>query len=189
MDTRLVEYRMPEVEILRDQTKLLLESAESMIVDCQEMFEIAADELRAVKKLAKEIEEQRKEAVAPLNEAVKAINALPKPAQEILAKAESIFKSKMAEFSDAQRQIAATVVDKETGVEVILAGSTEKPQADGISTRTVWNFSITDPSLIPREYMLVDEKKIAAVVRAMKGDTAIPGVTVYADTQIAARAA
>jgi hypothetical protein len=44
-----------------------------------------------------------------------------------------------------------------------------------------------DPALVPREYLCVDDKKIAAVVRAMKGDTRIAGIEVYPDTIAASR--
>lgn len=65
----------------------------------------------------------------------------------------------------------------------------EQPKVAGIVTREVWKFEVTDPALVPREYLSVDEKKIGAVVRGLKGDAKIPGVRIYADTQIAAGAA
>lgn len=53
------------------------------------------------------------------------------------------------------------------------------PRVEGISKRQNWKFTITDAALIPREYLTVDEKKIGAVVRAMKDQTKIPGVQAY----------
>lgn len=65
----------------------------------------------------------------------------------------------------------------------------ETPRVSGVSTREVWKFEITDPSLIPRQYLEVDEAKIRRVVQAMKNDANIPGVRVYAERQLAAGAA
>jgi prophage DNA circulation protein len=62
----------------------------------------------------------------------------------------------------------------------------EAPKVAGITTREVWKFEVTDPSLVPREYLSVDETKIRRVVQALKGDMQIPGVRIYSDTQIAA---
>lgn len=59
----------------------------------------------------------------------------------------------------------------------------------GVSTRQDWDFEITDEDAIPREFLVVDEKKIRAYVKAMKSDAKIPGVRVFAKDVIAARAA
>lgn len=63
---------------------------------------------------------------------------------------------------------------------------TEAPKVQGMSTRDVWKWEITDPALVPREYLVVDEVKIGKVVRALKGDTTIPGVRVWAEQTLAA---
>ena len=61
---------------------------------------------------------------------------------------------------------------------VILPSSTPKT---GVSFREVWKFRVTDEKLIPRQYMMPDEKKIGGVVRAMKDGTQIPGIEVYSE--------
>ncbi len=65
----------------------------------------------------------------------------------------------------------------------------EPPKVAGIVMREAWKFEVTDPALVPREYLSVDEKKIRAVVQALKGDAKIPGVRVYSEQQVAAGAA
>lgn len=55
----------------------------------------------------------------------------------------------------------------------------EVPKTAGVSGAVIWKFKIDDESRIPREYLMVDEKKLGAVVRAMKDKTRIPGVSVY----------
>lgn len=63
------------------------------------------------------------------------------------------------------------------------------PKVSGISERKVWKFEVTDPSKVPDEYKTVDERKIGGVVRALKGDTNIPGVRVWEESSLAARSA
>jgi hypothetical protein len=53
-----------------------------------------------------------------------------------------------------------------------------RPQAAGVSFRDEWDFEITNPALIPREYLLVDTVKLRGVVRALKQATHIPGIRV-----------
>jgi hypothetical protein len=68
---------------------------------------------------------------------------------------------------------------------VILPETT--PKVEGISGRQVWKFRIINPALIPREYLIPDERKIGQIVRAMKGETRIPGVEAYAEESVAVR--
>jgi len=75
---------------------------------------------------------------------------------------------------------AAEVVRAEPVVApVVVLAPVEKPA--GIATQSVWRFKIVDDMAIPREYLEISEKKIGAVVRALKGATNIPGVQVFED--------
>jgi hypothetical protein len=56
-------------------------------------------------------------------------------------------------------------------------------------TRTIYfeyGVEITDIDAIPLEYMKIDYRKIGGVVRALREQTKIPGVKVYAENNIAA---
>jgi hypothetical protein len=55
------------------------------------------------------------------------------------------------------------------------------PKIEGVVYREVWKFQITDPDLIPRQYLTPDEKAIGGVVRSLKEQTNIPGVRVYSE--------
>lgn len=61
------------------------------------------------------------------------------------------------------------------------------PQVSGIAMREVWRFEVTDPALLPREFLIVDERKLRAHVELHKGATSIPGVRVFSEKQIASR--
>ena len=62
---------------------------------------------------------------------------------------------------------------------VILPKAT--PKVEGMVYREVWKFEITDAGLIPRQFMMPDEKAIGGTVRALKGQANIPGVRVYSE--------
>ena len=57
----------------------------------------------------------------------------------------------------------------------------------GVSLREDWKFQVVDAALVPREYLIVDEKKVGAVVRASKGQQQIPGIRVWAEAGITKR--
>lgn len=63
----------------------------------------------------------------------------------------------------------------------------DNTKIENVSYRESWQYEITDPRAIPREYLMVDTKKIGQVVRAMKGETNIPGIKVFCTTTTAVR--
>jgi murein DD-endopeptidase MepM/ murein hydrolase activator NlpD len=63
--------------------------------------------------------------------------------------------------------------------------TTVKGAIGGYTARMVWKFTITDPTLVPRAYMVVDETRIRTAVNAGVRD--IPGVDVYSEEQISGR--
>ena len=63
----------------------------------------------------------------------------------------------------------------------------EAPVTEDIQKRTTWHFEITDEAAIPREYLMINEKKIGQVVRAMKDQTRIPGIRAYPKRSVSTR--
>lgn len=59
-------------------------------------------------------------------------------------------------------------------------------QVKGVRTTQVWKFRITDANKIPREYLVVNESAIKAVVSRTNGKIQIPGVETYPEEQVAA---
>jgi hypothetical protein len=61
------------------------------------------------------------------------------------------------------------------------------PKVEGASLTTPYTYDILNEDLIAREFMMVDRKKIAALVRAMKKDAQAilgPGILVRPDTSL-----
>lgn len=94
------------------------------------------------------------------------------------------------ESAAAAAQAHAVVLAAEAEVVEHLAPAVvEQPtKLAGIATRQDWYFEIVDEAAIPREFLVVDEKKVRAYVKAMKSDAKIPGVRVFAKDVISARA-
>lgn len=64
-----------------------------------------------------------------------------------------------------------------------------QPKMEGLSEREFWTFEVVNPDWIPKEYLIVDEKKISGVVKALKDKAQIPGVRVYCEKRLAVRTA
>jgi hypothetical protein len=54
------------------------------------------------------------------------------------------------------------------------------PKVSGIQLRERWLFEVTDPELVPREFLTVDERLIRAEVNAKEHLAKIPGVRIWA---------
>lgn len=82
----------------------MLKAAQFYVIDCPEMYEAAAADLKSVKAKYKEIEAKRTEIVKPLNEAVKAVNNLFRAPLEFLTEAETTLKQRLIGYDQEQER-------------------------------------------------------------------------------------
>lgn len=86
-----------------------------------------------------------------------------------------------------EERVVAKVANLEASAMSVVAPiiQTETPKVTGLARKVVWKYRIKDASKLPREFTMPDEKKIAGVVRALKGDTKIDGVEVWNEPDVA----
>lgn len=65
--------------------------------------------------------------------------------------------------------------------ELITAPVIVSEKIDGVQFAENWTYRVIDEAMIPREYLIIDTKKINAIVKATKGSLIIPGLEIYAD--------
>jgi hypothetical protein len=109
-------------------------------------------------------------------------------AEEIARKEREELDRKAAEAEAKGRHGRAEVL-RERAEAVVAAPPppSEAPKAAGLANRVVWKFEIVDRSVIPDEFYVIDEKRIADRVKSLKGDTNIPGVRVWNEADFSAR--
>lgn len=123
-----------------------------------------------------EIEKKRQEEAARLRKEAEA-----KAEAERLAKAES--QMDKGDLKGCEQTLSAAPV-----MVVINPETKETPKVAGMTFRDDWKFEIENETLIPREYLMVDESKIRKVVKALGKATSIPGVRVWAEKNVVAGA-
>jgi tetratricopeptide (TPR) repeat protein len=84
-----------------------------------------------------------------------------------------------------EKEEAAAILDEKPQVAPIIVPKSV-PKVSGVSTQELWDFEITNESLIPRQYLTPDIKAIGKVVDGLKSKTNIPGVRVFSTTIIKA---
>jgi colicin import membrane protein len=102
----LATLAAPDADQITSRARAALTMVESMTIDSAETYELAADELKAIKTRSKSLEDQRTSITGPINQALKAVNDLFRGPADYLNKAESIIKSKMITYSEEQKRIA-----------------------------------------------------------------------------------
>ena len=197
--------------VLKFQVNELKAQMDAVVIKDQAEYDAACEWLKAVKKKAKEVEAFYEPDKKHYYGIYKEIMAKTKSLTDILSVCEKGVKSKIKDYADAERKKKEEAQKKEEEARAKAAENAKEDDPDGIAYKdpmagliapsatpskkvgentagvvlaTVWKWKISDESAIPREYFLLDESKINGVVRAMKGDTKIPGIEVYEDTQV-----
>lgn len=159
--------------------------------------------------------EQEKKHDGPLAEAEAAVKAqiggfvqrqqqIAREAEETARKAEKE-RAERAAREESERLAIADAITLESmgdtkGAEAVLANPAPVPvhyvapapiapavaQMQGVSTREDWDFRIVDESLIPREYMLINESAIRNLGKTTKGRAKVAGVEFFPKQIVAA---
>jgi len=201
---------------LRQDVDEILDRMDALTIGNDEQFQETGTFLKGIKGKEKEVKEYFEPERAKKYSEYKAVTDQIGTFTEPLGKAEKIVKRKIGDYRTAQEQkrreeeqkrLAELKVQEEDRLldeaetngdesilddEIMLARptlETEIPKMAGISFTEVWHFAIVDVKVIPRDYMIPDERKIRDVVKALKDKANIPGIRVYSDQQVGARSA
>jgi hypothetical protein len=87
------------------------------------------------------------------------------------------------------REERAAVLEATAAAVVAPIAQAAAPKVAGVSFRSIWRAEVVDASLVPREYLMVDQAKLDKVAAALKGDTVIAGVKVREDRITTSRSA
>jgi len=172
---------LQDIEVVKKEVNLLEQTAIDLVINNNKDLELSSDNLSKVKKVGKLIKERREEITKPMLASLSSVRALFKPVEETCENVEKIVKEKIKGYLDSQKQDINLSEDTRSLTEK-LEGVGELPKS--IRTRNVSKIRIIDESLLPREYLMPNDKKIT---EDFKEGIEIPGTEVYIDTIIESR--
>jgi hypothetical protein len=150
-----------------------------------EQRRIAAEEQRRLEEQArKERETLEAKARKDREEADRKARELEKKAEEARAagdKAQAVLlasqANKVLEKADAKAENALTKAAQVVAptVNVVI------PMIQGQHNKTVWKAKVVNESLVPREYLMVNEKLLGDYAKAMKDKANVPGIEFYSE--------
>ena len=82
---------------------------------------------------------------------------------------------------------AEEIEEEETMLSLEPKFKVKAPETKGTSITQRWKFRVKNLSLIPREWLKLDEVKVGAAVRLAKGQIEIPGIEPYSVDSISIR--
>lgn len=161
-------------------------------------IEIASDLLKDVKRDLNRLIARKEEITKPLSAALKSVRDLFRPAEDAYKDAEAILKRKIGDAQlrirqaneEAMRAAQAALAENNYRQAALASSNIQATQApQGISFQAQYEWRVVDAAAIPREYLVPDEKKISAVVKAQGREAmrAIPGIVVEEKLGVVAR--
>ncbi len=154
------------------------------IVNDQATVDTVGKLLLEVKGRLSALEKARKRITKPLLDAKRAVDALFRPGTSAAETVETLLKNALSAHVVRQQQAQVALLSAGQHETALAVVQPEMPA--GVSTRTVWKWRVTDPNLIPAEYMVVDAGKVQAHVNQMKGQSTIPGIEAFPSVGVSA---
>lgn len=109
-------------------------------------------------------------------------------AREEQRQRDELLEKQIAEAQERGDEKIAEVLLESASQATIPIVPSEKPQVEGIKTITRWKYRIIDEALIPREYLIPNEKLLASVAASTKGAVKVAGIEFYPESTIASKA-
>lgn len=189
-----------EITVIRTKATKGYNAAKILVISSNEDMTKASDLLGNIKTALKVVIQKKKEITDPMNLALGKVRDLFRPIEQSLSEAENEVKQKMLAWQREVDRVAAEEMEKievkvdtseisfseanEAVAEIQLAPKVVKSKKGSVTFKEVPVVEVTDESLIPREYLVIDMVKIRKVALA---GVQIPGVIVKTEKQVAGR--
>lgn len=174
-----------EIEKEKAQNEQDLAEVKDIVLEAPEEIAFAESELGRIRDSWKAWEEKRTSVTKPINKALRGINSWFKPVQEGLKALESAWDKSLKDArrraQEQQQKLLQAAQETQEPAEIRKALVQASCVTEGSTATYIdrWDFEITDPTAIPREYLCPDLRKISATVAVQKEECAIPGVRVF----------
>lgn len=186
----------PEAQAETTRAQRAVAAIKTIKVHTAEQIAIVSPLLQQIKSDQKRLKERKELITRPLNEALRGARDLFRPAEQALEECELYLKQEIGRAQQLLReanlrameatQLALAQNDVRAAAQASGAiQSTEAPQ--GLSFRERFTFRIVNAAILPREFLMPDEKRIREHVSKHGLASNIPGVVVEKDVQVIAR--
>lgn len=180
---RSIKTRMSELEDKRKEMTRPLDESKARIMD---MFRPVGEKLKAAESLIKAgiVKYQRK--IAEENAELQRI-ADEKAKKEAEARKQVEVQKAEEAVLDNKPELAVAYLNKAEEITPVKTDIAAARRPSGIGMRKEWKHRVVDDKKIPREFLVIDESKLARYAKAMKQDANVEGVEFYEEEIVSAR--
>jgi hypothetical protein len=173
----------------------VLNELKDLPVRTNEEITMASELLVDVKGRYKRLEERLHEITKPLNAALKSARDLFRPAMNAYEEAEQVLKQKIgaahAAIAESNRramlEAQARLAQGDAHAAALAATAiVERPRVEGVRVQEVLTYRVVDVTLVPRDFLVVDDKKVRAHIAKFGEGAVIPGIVVEKAQQVVA---
>lgn len=193
-----------------DKIDAILKEAQDLKVETDEANQKAVELGTSAKSLGKKIDETRIQTISEPFGFVKSVNAFANIFNTKLVTIEGLMKQKISTYRSYQEQrrreaeLAAKKATedvqkklneeaKKTGTEPVQVPLAIIPKQEPVTRsesgsaygRKVWTFRVIDPSLVPREYLVVSDTRVRDAIKG--GIREIPGIEIFEESKTSFR--
>lgn len=187
-----------QIATRKGEVEDILEAFKDFQIEDDGDYEVVAEGLQEVKRIAKDLEQRRKTITQPINGALREFNSWFKPAQTVLENTERVLKRRLAEYETLKAEqsrlamlaaAAASQAGDFDAAHEASKGIVELPSAHGITHSRYYDYEITDISKVPREFLAVDHSAVKIYIKNAGKDCpqSIPGIKFVEKTRTIAR--
>lgn len=162
--------------------KSLEQWARNIEIKTQEESTSAGEVLTYCHEQIKTLEEQRKSVVSPLNGVVSTINGWFKPAVNSFESAKNLLKNKIAGFLREQEAEKQRLLEAGKYDQVVAMPQRDRP-SEAIKMRDVVKWRLLDETKVPKQYWIINDSLISAMVERLGSACEIPGIEVYTESE------
>jgi hypothetical protein len=153
----------------------ILEGFQDFEIEDDDDYEVVAEGVKEVKRIAKDIDARRKKVTAPLNAALAEFRSWYKPALDLLERTEMVLKGKLGVYERLQEarsreaMEAAAAAAREgdfDGAHEASKGIVSAPSVKGVTIVRYWDYEIEDISKVPRRYLCLDHSAVKIYIKA-----------------------
>lgn len=170
--------------VLKEEVSPVIAKALEITISCKKDMATAVEYLSKLNKIADRIKEEKDKVLGPLNEARKAEMARWKPVEVMYEKGIEYIRSEMSHYQteeikkqkEDEAKLAARIGEGKGKIKFETAmrkmNEIDKPEdnvvtdSGSVKFRETKVLKIVNEKIIPREYLLVDERKITEALKA-----------------------
>ncbi len=158
--------------------KEIIVAADALEIANKADVEFAGNTALDVRAMWSALEERRTRITAPMNAALREVNAIFRPTLNALENAETKLKAKIGLYTLKANEAAIAAQAEVAAGNLSVAYLAPVENVKGVSVKPSLSYALEDLSMVPLEYLMLDHTKVIRALKGQDADFKIPGLSI-----------